>query len=774
MKIPSSRVLFLSFFLVISTFFAPASGMADPPGEIAGAASPAERRQILNFLNSDNVQDILTGLSQVAKLTREESKPVLLRLSSHTNPKVSATALDILAGRKDPDASPLIRQKIAHAVKAAERVDAVNLLGKLENPADFPFFIHLLDIENLETRIAVVSWIGRLKIPNAVLPLLQVLEDSRDTVRAETLQALAAVSRRHAVLPIIGRLSDSSLLVRRTALGLLTPEDLPMARHALMRLLQTGTREERLAILKLLPMTPETRPYLLDLLRTSKPEEIPQTLSLFSGDIDAETLQDLVNLAANGSHAAALHEIVARVRVQDTDLLVRWILSPESNYHIRMFCSLLLAASVPDQAQETLRRAWRLGYFSGQAIAQMYQMVTSRLPLGLFLEIFEQGDADVRQAVVETFTRHRDDRLAPLLLSRLAENRSLEPLLIPYARETGSSIFAETLLDRLMQPGRLFRRDILITLKKIPELNSERLLSVGRLLSGDELIFWSDLVWQHLDAGMVAQLNRMTITSPEMEREMAFLHLVSTLRGLPPNMHFRKFRIPPNPQLHHLWIAYAADFRNPRIPSGLDGEALAAFLDLLPDGPPPSGFPKPPASGALLQAWVRFKTGQDAWPELQSSNLCVRINAARAYARAPRRRTDFLQKILEKETHPLVILNLLRAADGGEEYTADAALRFCRAMPELCRMHLPYLAAGWPEAVRKRFSDWLMVKPESGPLPKNGGIVRFHFPSLTRNLACIVVSSPTDGARAMILTPESDLVVLHLTHASVTVHPLYQ
>lgn len=774
MKLHPVRLLLLLLAMVGLLRLAPeaaAAGREIPP---QGAPSASERRQILNFLGSENVQDILEGLARVDRIPWEQAKPSLLRLATHPDAKVAARALEILVAHREPEASPLVRQNIAHAIQPKARVAAIHQLGKLENPADFPFFLRLLDIENLETRLAVISWIGKLKIPNAVLPLVQILEDSRDAVRAEALQALAAVSRRHAVLPIIARLSDTSLPVRKTAISLLAPEDLNMARHALVRLLQTGTREERLAILKILPVTREIRPYLLDLLRSSKPEEIPQVLSLFSGDIDTETLQDLVNLASSGAHGPALQEIIPRIRVEDPSILPGWILSSGSNYNIRLFCGSLLAVTDPAQAEEVLRRAWRIGHFTGEAVARLYETIPAPLPLGLMTEIFEQGGARDKQAVVEAFIRHRDDRLGPLLLAKLPSDPSLEPLLLPYARETGSRIFIHELLERLTRPDLLSRRDVLLTLKKMVETEAQLLVDAGSLLSGDDLILWSDILWEHLDAKILQKLDRLPITSPELEREMAFLSLAAVQRGMEPPARFRKFRMPARPLAYHLWLAHAISPGAARIPAGLETGLAASFLDLVPDGPPPAGISPQSPDPRMVQAAARFDWPApilEAW--LEAPNPCVRINAARAYARSPRKRMAFLLARMERETHPLVVFNLLRGMSSPDARAVEILQALCRRNTETCKAYLPGMAASWPEELRRRFEELGPAPAAAGPAPRNA-LVRFHFPALPGNLACIAVGSPADGVRAMTVPADNDLAVLHLSHPFVTLHPVYQ
>ncbi|PKN23429.1 MAG: hypothetical protein CVU65_14075, partial [Deltaproteobacteria bacterium HGW-Deltaproteobacteria-22] len=254
-----------------------------------------EIRQVVRFLSSESVQDILTGLDRSQNLPWTEIRSYVVPLTTHKNQKVSARAVQVMVHHKDPDASSMIRQTIAHSIQAKERVAAINLLGALENPADHAFFLRLLRIENQDTRVAVISWIAKLKIPNAVMPLIQLLEDSRDVVRAEAVRALAAVAQKQALLSIISRLSDSSQIVRQAAIAVLKPEDLPLARHALMRLLQSGSRTERIEIIKLMPFGPDIKPHYLDLVRTSRNEEMPAVIQLFSGTMDLEMLKEFVN-----------------------------------------------------------------------------------------------------------------------------------------------------------------------------------------------------------------------------------------------------------------------------------------------------------------------------------------------------------------------------------------------------------------------------------------------------------------------------------------------
>jgi len=745
-----------------------------PPAPGIFSQNP-EIRQAVRFLSSENVQDILTALDRAQNLPWAEIKPYVLPLTTHKNAKVSARAVQVMVYHKDPDASSMIRQTIAHSILPKERVAAINLLGQLENPADHAFFLRLLRIENQDTRMAVISWIGKLKIPNSVMPLIQLLEDSRDVVRAETVRALAIVAQKQALLSIISRLSDNSQIVRQAAIAALRPEDLPLARHALMRLLQTGSRAERIDIIKLMPFGPEIKPHFLSLVRTSTNEEMPSVILLFSGAMDLETLREFVNLASSGSYQLQLQEVAPKIQVASVDPLYTWILSPQSNFNIRNFCALLLMNTPDPRTPEVLRRAWRLGYFGGAHITTLYRNLKEPLPVQFLFEIFNDGTAADKTAVVETFMHRKDDRLAPLFLTALRGTPELAMLLLGYAEATGSRLLIQPLLEILKTPQiKISRRDVLMALKNIATVEDmPAIVAAGPDLQHDELVLWSEILWPRFSGALFSSMDKLALTTPELEKELSFFSLLASARKLAPLSRFRKFRLPSNPQLHHLWMQYSKHGASD-VPK-LAPVMLAAWLDLLPAGAPPAELVRTvPGDPQVLLALARFNWPRDrlaAWHD--KGGVCVRINTSHAWMRHQPRNDPRVWKWIEKETHPLVLLNLLLGMDY-DPRAVEILKKVCRAQPEACRNHLPVLTAGWPQpalAALGELSAALGATSKVGPPTQ---VMRFHFPSMPTNLSCLAIGNPGQGFRALSLLPETDLAVLHLTGETVTLHPQYR
>jgi HEAT repeat protein len=761
--------------LLLPWFLSGVTPSIPPPTTDVFSQSP-EVRQVIRFLSSENVQDILSGLDRAMTLPWDELKPHVMMLTTHKNAKVAARAVSLMVHHKDPDASPMIRQAIAHSIIPKERIAAIHQLGSLGNPSDHAYFLRLLRIENQETRVAVISWIAKLRIPNAVMPLIQLLEDSRDVVRAETVRSLAAVARKQALLSIISRLSDTSQIVRQAAIASLKPEDLPLARHALMRLLQSGSRAERVDIIKLMPFGPEIKPHYLELLRTSRHEELPAVIQLFSGVIDTETLREFINLASGGSFQQQLTEVAPRIQVPSVDPLYTLILSAQSNYNIRHFCSLLLMNTNDPRTPEVLRRAWRLGYFSGAHVTTLYRAHKEPLPIQFMFEIFSEGTPADKAAVVETFTLRKDDRLAPLFLTAIRATPELAMQLLGYAESTGSRLLIRPLLEILKTPQiKISRRDVLVTLKGIatPE-DMPQIVAAGPDLQRDELVLWSEILWPRLSNQLLAAMNGLALTTPELEKELHFFSLLATLRRLPGLNRFSRLRLPANPQLHHLWTHYARHGAT-GTPPRLEPAMLAAWLDLLPGGPPPAALAKvPPTDPRLLQALARF-----AWPKERlvawhdQGSACLRINTSHAWMRHQPRNDPRVWSWLEAETHPLVILNLLSSMDY-DSRALDLLRRACRSQPEPCRQHLPLITAGWPKTALASLGE---ITAALGATPRIGPhvhVMRFHFPSVPANLSCLAVGNPGQGFRALTVLPEADLAVLHLTGETVTLHPQYR
>ncbi|MBU1510669.1 HEAT repeat domain-containing protein, partial [Myxococcota bacterium] len=641
---------------------------------------------------------------------------------------------------------------------------------------DHAFFLRLLRIENQDTRVAVISWIAKLKIPNAVMPLIQLLEDSRDVVRAEAVRALAAVAQKQALLSIISRLSDSSQIVRQAAIAVLKPEDLPLARHALMRLLQSGSRTERIEIIKLMPFGPDIKPHYLDLVRTSRNEEMPAVIQLFSGTMDLEMLKEFVNLASTGSYMPQLQEVAPKITVTSVDPLYTWILSPQSNFNIRNFCALLLMNTPDPRTPEIMRRAWRLGYFSGAHITTLYRNQKEPLPVQFLFELFSDGTPADKTAVVETFIHRKDDRLAPLFLAALRGTPELGMLLLGYAEATGSRLLIQPLLEILKTPQiKISRRDVLMALKDIATVEDmPAIVAAGPDLQRDELVLWSEILWPRFSAPLFASMDRLPLTTPELEKELSFFQLLASTRRMTGLSRFRKFSMPANPQLHHLWRYFAMHGASV-VPQKLSPSLQAAWMDLLPAGAPPAELSRTlPTEPRLLMALARFNWPRDrlaGW--FDKGGVCVRINVSHAWMRHQPRNDARVWTWIEKETHPLVLLNLLLGMDY-DPRAVDVLKKVCRAQPEACRNHLPVLTAGWPKAALATLGELPIAL---GDAPKTGTpshMMRFHFPSVPSNLSCLAVGNPGQGFRALSILPESDLAVLHLTGETVTLHPQYR
>ena len=763
----------ISLLLALSWFL---SGVTPTAPTAPGVFSQnPELRQVVRFLSSENVQDILTALERAQNLPWTELKPYVLSLTTHKNPKVSARAVQVMVHHKDPDASSMIRQTIAHSILPKERVAAIQLLGQLDNPADHAFFLRLLRIENQETRVAVIGWISKLKIPNAVMPLIQLLEDSRDVVRAEAVRALAVVAQKQALLSIISRLSDTSQIVRQAAIASLKPEDLPLARHALMRLLQTGSRAERIDIIRLMPFNADLKPHYLELVRTSRHEEMPDVILLFSGTIDPDTLREFVNLASSGSYQQQLQEAATKIRVESVDPLFTWILSPQSNFNIRNFCARLLMNTSDPRTPEVMRRAWRLGYFGGAHITTLYRDHKEPLPVQFLFEIFTDGTPADKTAVVETFIHRKDDRLAPLFLTALRGTPELAMLLLGYAEATSSRLLIRPLLDILKTPQiKISRRDVLLALKNIATVEDmPAIVAAGPDLQRDELVLWSEILWPRFSGALFTSMDKLALTTPELEKELSFFQLLASVRKLPTLSRFRKFRMPANVQLHHLWMHYAK--HGPADMPKLAPALLAAWLDLLPAGAAPAELVRTlPTDPQVLLALARFNWPRDrlaAWHD--KGSVCVRINTSHAWMRFQPRNDPRVWGWIEKETNPLVQLNLLFSMDY-DPRALELLKKICRAQPEACRSHLPVLTAAWPRPAVAALGE---LPAALGAAPKLGPpvhLMRFHFPSLPTNLSCLAVGNPGQGFRALSLLPEADLAVLHLIGETVTLHPQYR
>jgi HEAT repeat protein len=211
--------------------------------------------QAMAALKSDNIGDRIIGVKKIAEAKDINSVPdlfLLLREKGKINAELKLAIHKTLEKICDTTSIPLLLEIIVDTDPNIHRI-ASNLLGKLGDKGVVPSLIKILDSEkDFGVRLSIIFVFGRLKCPDAIptlanllndenreirssaaytlgeigdksaLPLLhKALEDTEPRVRSEAACALGYLGDKHTVPLLIHALTDSAHTVRRVAAGAL-------------------------------------------------------------------------------------------------------------------------------------------------------------------------------------------------------------------------------------------------------------------------------------------------------------------------------------------------------------------------------------------------------------------------------------------------------------------------------------------------------------------------------------------------------------------------
>ena len=141
------------------------------------------------------------------------SLEALIDLTSSTDPKTRAAALDALSIRKDEKALNSLMRAAADK-NATVRGKAARALGELRNARAVESIIPLLSDKSEGVREKAADALGKIGSEKAVSALARVLRDANMDVRISAIEALGKIGDSKATRPLISALGRENLKVR--------------------------------------------------------------------------------------------------------------------------------------------------------------------------------------------------------------------------------------------------------------------------------------------------------------------------------------------------------------------------------------------------------------------------------------------------------------------------------------------------------------------------------------------------------------------------------
>jgi HEAT repeat protein len=147
---------------------------------------------------------------------RELKRFVELVNDPSTDPQVARNLILILGEEREPDAVPILIEKINSQDKTIEEA-AITGLGQIADPSSAPHLIEKLKSADANIRAAIVNALGELQSADALEALLQEVLDEEEIVRANSIQALNKFNGDAVTNALLAALKDSSTLIRLVA-----------------------------------------------------------------------------------------------------------------------------------------------------------------------------------------------------------------------------------------------------------------------------------------------------------------------------------------------------------------------------------------------------------------------------------------------------------------------------------------------------------------------------------------------------------------------------
>ena len=251
---------------VIVTIGALASGGAnfDVRADAARAVGVLRGRQAVpdleKALRSKNNDVIFESLVALQKIRDTSAGPSVEFLANDYDLRVQTTALETLGVLRTTSATPQIRNAFDRARNDKVRRAALSSLAMIASPEDHSLFLQNRGSKDAELRTAAFEGLGRLRDPQDY-PVLETAFNQESDMKARLAAAFALVSEGKidtTEFSPLRYLVNGFNLVKVSSVSDSYLEELghrPEIRSALLPLLPTGTKAEKLGLIQILAAT---------------------------------------------------------------------------------------------------------------------------------------------------------------------------------------------------------------------------------------------------------------------------------------------------------------------------------------------------------------------------------------------------------------------------------------------------------------------------------------------------------------------------------------
>ncbi|MDA3863849.1 MAG: HEAT repeat domain-containing protein [Deltaproteobacteria bacterium] len=734
--------------------------------------------KIKKLLVSRNPKDVLNGLHDSQEMHWYLVRSKVLDHLFSLEEKISDFALKLAVKNKEKIASPLLRQKIVFSMEPAQRDKNIKLLAHVNNSQDHSFFIRLLRYQSLSTKLTILKILCTKNIKKAVNPVIRTLNDSRDRVKIQAIETLSFIGDQRIIIPLVSQLSSKSHKVRFKAIKVLSKFNSPLARTALLRILKTGSFDEKLSIIEALPDSFNSSLYLKNILRSGSFKEREKAINLLRGKLDAETVFILTTICSNYNLYKILAEKAEKdIYTEEKNVVAKLLSSKHLSYYPTRFLLKLAVNSNLDNSVQFLRHAYDEGKMTFKQLIEYSGK--SKIPQAFVLQknLFEKENLKRKKIILTNFINNEDDRLAPTFLQSLKKYNSLKPFLLNYASTTYSSYFTSIIIKKLQSSNSELENLVrILTGIDIPEIMNP-LIAAGSKLNPAALIIWSNYLLEKLNPEIVKQLSNSPQQNQNLTRSIYFLMAAAKLKNLPIPRNFNdNFNI--KDFLDYKGWYWAAANPGQKIPDSIPDKQIGNLLDLLPQSRIPGNFKKLLAKNnpKINRALYRFGLPPRYLLEgLFSEDVCSRANSVIGLGNKLKSNNRVAEKLYSRETNDLVKFNILlqvkyswkwqqRAQDLKNQNIHITAEQWQSLLHRWPRNKAVKLAKQW------EFKDYQHIISKG----KSNQLVRFKLKSVPPHLKCILTGTPEGSFRGINPPVEPELVLMYLKKGRLTLKPVYK
>ncbi|MGM0596902.1 MAG: HEAT repeat domain-containing protein [Myxococcota bacterium] len=733
--------------------------------------------KINKLLESENPKDILNGLHDSQEVPWYLVRDKVLDHLFNLNEKISDFALKLAVKYKEKVASPLLRQKIVFSMEPAQRDKNIKLLANVNNSQDHSYFIRLLRYQSLSTKLTVLKILGRKKIKKATNPVIRTLNDSRDRVKIQAIETLSFIGDQRIIIPLVSQLSSKSHKVRFKAIKVLSKFNSPLAKTALLRILKTGSFDEKLSIIEALPKSFNSSLYLKNILRSGSYKERKKAINLLRGKLDAETVFILATICSNYKFYKVLAEKAEKdIYTEEKEVISKLLSSKHLSYYPTRFLLKLAINSNLDNSVQFLRDAYDAGKMTFKQLIEYSGK--SKMPQAFVLQkdLFEKENLKRKKIILTNFINNQDDRLAPVFLKNLKKYNSLKSFLLNYASTTYSSYFTSIIIKKLQTSNSELENLVeILTGIDTPEIMNP-LIDAGSKLDSAALIIWSNYLLEKLNPEIVQQLSNSPRQNQNLTRSIYFLMAAAKLKNIPIHDNFdENFNI--KDYLDYKGWYWAASFSGHNLPDSISEKQMGKLLDLLPQSQTPKNFNKLLAINdpEITRALYRFGLPPKyLLPGLFSEDVCSRANSVIGLGNKLKSNNPIAEKLYSRETNDLVKFNLL--------LNVKYSWKWQQRAQELKNQNIHITPEQWQALLHKwprtqavklakqwEFKDYQHLNSKG----KRDQLVRFKLKSVPSHLKCILVGTPSGEFRGINPPAEPELVLMHLQKGRLTLKPVY-